>query len=269
MRLANFKIGHLLGTCFGAGILLFLLSAGVAILQMNTVQQRLDTIVKEDNLKTQAVHRLILGVLTASESIRTLPLLQDELLLKEQKRKFEQANAEYDATWKILNGVALSTNEQTVLKDVSVARDSLKQVNAEIVRLALDSRITEATDLILNKAGAATSSLMDKLATLQDTGTQEAYVGASEARKIATTIIIVLSVISLVAGLIVSWLVSRSVTGPLLRAVQVAGEVAQGDLRQTIAVTGHSETGDVLRALQKMNGNLARVVTDVRQASRK
>lgn len=269
MKLAEYKIGHLLGACFGAGILLFMMSSAVAIFQMNTVQKRLDAIVNEDNLKTQALHGLILGVLTASEAIRTLPLLQDEQLLKEQKQKFEQANTSYDAAWKTLNDLALGASERAVLRDVRSARDGLKQINAEVVALALESRITEATDLILNKAGAATSALMVKLAALQDTGTQEAYSAASEARRFATTIIVVLSIVSLIAGVIVAWLVTKSVTGPLVRAVQIAGDIARGDLSKSITVEGHSETGDVLRAMQTMNGNLARVVNDVRSASRK
>ncbi len=269
MRLANFKIGHLLGACFGTGVLMFLLSAAVAILQMNAVQKRLDLIVKENNLKTQAVHQLILGVLTASEAIRTLPLLQDEQLLKEQKQKFEQANTNYGAAWKTLNGLALSASERSNLEAVKSARDGLEQINAETVKFALDSRVTEATDIILNKAGAATSSLMAKLAVLQDSGTQEAYASASEARKLATTIIAILSIVMLIAGVVVAWLVTRAVTKPLLRAVHVAGEVAQGDLRQTITADGRGETGDVLRALQKMSGNLAGVVSNVRSVSRK
>jgi methyl-accepting chemotaxis protein len=269
MRAANFKIGYLLAVCFGAGILLFILSAAVAIFQMNAVQKRLDGIVNEDNLKTKELHKLVLSVVTASESIRTLPLLQDENLLAAEKRKLEQANVEYDSAWKSLNGLILTGIERGALDEVAQARDGVSKLNVEIVRLALDSRITEATDLILNKSGAATTTLMNKLAALRDTGTQESYVAASSARKIATTIIVALSIISLVAGVIVAWLVSRAVTQPLLQAVVFAGEVAQGDLRQSVSVVGKSETGDVLRAMQKMNGNLVRVVTDVRLASRK
>ncbi len=269
MRAANFKIGYLLAACFGAGILLFILSASIAIFQMNAVQKRLDGIVNEDNLKTKELHKLVLSVVTASESIRTLPLLQDENLLATEKQKLEKANAEYDAAWKSLNGLILTAVERNALGEVALARDGVSRLNAEIVRLAVDSRITEATDLILNKSGATTTALMNKLAALRDTGTQESYVAASSARKIATTIIVALSIISLVAGVIVAWLVTRAVTQPLLRAVEFAGEVAQGDLRQSMSVVGKSETGDVLRAMQKMNGNLVRVVTDVRLASRK
>ncbi len=269
MRAANFKIGYLLAACFGAGILLFILSSAVAIFQMNAVQKRLDGIVNEDNLKTKELHKLVLSVVTASESIRTLPLLQDENLLATEKQKLEKANAEYDAAWKSLNGFILTAVERDALGAVALARDGVSQLNAEIVQLAVDSRITEATDLILNKTGAATASLMNKLAALRDTGTQESYIAASSARKIATTIIVGLSILTLVAGVVVSWFVTRSVTRPLLQAVEFAGEVAQGDLRQSISVFGKSETGDVLRAMQKMNVNLVRVVTDVRLASRK
>ena len=83
-----------------------------------------------------------------------------------------------------MDSLTVSTRERAQLAEVQVARISLKQLNAEIVKLALESRTTEATDLILNKSGTATSNLMSKLALLQDTGTQEAYEAASAARHI-------------------------------------------------------------------------------------
>ena len=54
---------------------MFLIVA-VAIIQMANIQKQLDTAIKENNLKTQAVNQLKLALLLGSEAVRTFPLLQ-------------------------------------------------------------------------------------------------------------------------------------------------------------------------------------------------
>jgi len=56
----------------------------------------------------------------------------------------------------------------------------------------------------------------------------------------------------------------RSITGPLLHAVEVATRVAKGDLRTNITVTRHDEIGALLHALRHMNTSLSHIVGDVR-----
>ena len=69
-----------------------------------------------------------------------------------------------------------------------------------------------------------------------------------------------------VAGLL-GWLISRAVTRPLNRAIQVAQSVADGDLRDEIQVEGRDELSQLLTALKAMSGNLSTMVTNVRQAA--
>ncbi|MFL6698429.1 MAG: methyl-accepting chemotaxis protein [Vitreoscilla sp.] len=61
--------------------------------------------------------------------------------------------------------------------------------------------------------------------------------------------------------------ISRSIVGPIRRAVQVAEQVARGDLRAQVRVDGHDETAQLLAALRMMNENLAQVVGSVREGS--
>jgi methyl-accepting chemotaxis protein len=69
------------------------------------------------------------------------------------------------------------------------------------------------------------------------------------------------------ALLLLGRLISRGIVGPIRRAVQVAQQVARGDLRSHIPVTGNDETTQLLSALRSMNDNLARVVGSVREGS--
>jgi methyl-accepting chemotaxis protein len=63
------------------------------------------------------------------------------------------------------------------------------------------------------------------------------------------------------------WWVTRSITVPIHRAMQIAETVAQGDLTSRIDITSSDETGKLLAALKSMNTNLVRIVEQVRRSS--
>jgi methyl-accepting chemotaxis protein len=69
------------------------------------------------------------------------------------------------------------------------------------------------------------------------------------------------------AVLLLGWQASGRITGPIAEAVRVAEAVAAGNLNSRIAVNGHGETGQLLRALHKMNENLVGIVSTVRSSS--
>jgi methyl-accepting chemotaxis protein len=58
-------------------------------------------------------------------------------------------------------------------------------------------------------------------------------------------------------------LLSRSISGPLTRAVSLARTVAAGDLTTLIEVRGNDETAQLLGALREMNGSLNHIVSEV------
>jgi methyl-accepting chemotaxis protein len=68
-------------------------------------------------------------------------------------------------------------------------------------------------------------------------------------------------------GAALAWWLTRSITGPLRRAVAVANAVAQGDLTTHIEVQRRDETGELMIALQTMNANLNALVTRVRSGA--
>ena len=63
------------------------------------------------------------------------------------------------------------------------------------------------------------------------------------------------------------WLLGRSITRPLQAAVSIARRVASGDLSSQTAVAGDDEISALLHALQDMNGNLLKIVGEVRSGT--
>ncbi|MCF5708086.1 HAMP domain-containing protein [Pseudomonas syringae] len=80
---------------------------------------------------------------------------------------------------------------------------------------------------------------------------------AAEAQYKASRSIVLIFVVLAALGTIglALWL-TRSIVGPLQRAVSAAEHVAQGDLTQRIEVDGDDEVTRLLRALEQMQGNL-------------
>jgi methyl-accepting chemotaxis protein len=73
--------------------------------------------------------------------------------------------------------------------------------------------------------------------------------------------------LALLTGAVVTWLIARSITRPIGRALHVAQAVAQGDLSSEVVATGTDETGRLLASLGEMNQNLRQVVGAIRQGA--
>lgn len=73
--------------------------------------------------------------------------------------------------------------------------------------------------------------------------------------------------VAVTAALALGWMLSRAITRPLQRAVDMARAVAGGDLSARIEVSGRDETSALLSALQQMTSDLNSVVATVRTSA--
>jgi methyl-accepting chemotaxis protein len=80
-------------------------------------------------------------------------------------------------------------------------------------------------------------------------------------------LLVALGIGAIVAGVLLAWRLTRTITAPLRQAVQVAETVSSGDLTSVVDVSRGDETGQLMRALQKMNGSLATIVRQVRNGT--
>lgn len=68
-------------------------------------------------------------------------------------------------------------------------------------------------------------------------------------------------------GVLLAWIVVRSITRPMQRAVAVAQQIAGGDLADNITVIGSDEAARLLVSLEGMRSSLANIVAEVRYGS--
>ncbi|HEY5984996.1 MAG TPA: methyl-accepting chemotaxis protein, partial [Streptosporangiaceae bacterium] len=117
-------------------------------------------------------------------------------------------------------------------------------------------------DALREKLLAATSAL----AKSESDEAQQEIQSALAAVRTVNAALIVLGLFAMVAGIAIAMLITRSVTRPLARGVEIADRLAQGDLTVETGVVGQDEVGQLLAAMQTMVARLRQVVYDVQAA---
>ncbi len=113
------------------------------------------------------------------------------------------------------------------------------------------------------ESGALMTELKEKLSAAESETSKAASQDAQSSTMVALTVMVVIVVIGLAGGV---WL-SRQIVHPLGQAVELADKVAHGHLNNAIAAHGKDEVGMLMQSLKEMQGNLSRLVTQVRQGS--
>ncbi|MBP0599997.1 MCP four helix bundle domain-containing protein [Herbaspirillum sp. LeCh32-8] len=108
---------------------------------------------------------------------------------------------------------------------------------------------------------------MNQLMDLQRRVGRELYEDAQSRYQTLVSVMTAAIVIGLAVAIFMGFILVRAISRPLEQAVKVAQGVAAGDLTQDIEVRSKDETGQLMAALKEMNGNLLRIVGEVRTST--
>ena len=113
--------------------------------------------------------------------------------------------------------------------------------------------------------GARYTVAINKLLALQQSEGAVLYENAQADSRRTSQIQLAASLISLLASLLFSVLVIRSITRPLKNAVVAAERIANGELDLQLPLAGRDEVGQLMDALSRMKSELQRLAEDSRQ----
>ena len=161
------------------------------------------------------------------------------------------------------------TAQEKVLAQAFVAsrakfvEDGLKPVLAAFRAKDMPAAVTQVHGALGQDFVPVRAAIRGLITFQLDAGKRE-YEAAIARFETAKRIVIGLLAFSLVAGLAVGAVLIRGITGALGEALRVANSVAAGNLTEAIRIGSHDEIGQLLVALQKMNGGLVEIVGEVR-----
>lgn len=177
-------------------------------------------------------------------------LLQLRQIIAERAERFEKT--------------ILTDEGRRLFADFKEARKVYEGLSDRVLQLDDVGKDAEATELMHGDAKKAASHVQELLDKLMESKEKQAKLTAANnaivaeaATRLMTTLIVVGVILAVGLGV----LISRMITTPLGKAVEVANRLADGDLTVEMAATSGDETGQLLAAMGNMVRSLRDMVT--------
>jgi methyl-accepting chemotaxis protein len=263
----NIRIGQRLALGFGVVIFLLLTLAGLSYLRISSLNQEVGKMVDVRYPKTVVANTIKADVNEATRSMLNVLIMTDPSQISKELANIELNNAR--ATKAIADLTATTTDPKAVeiLKEIGVIRNRFIPGQTTFVGLINEDKKDDAMVKFmfsLRPQQAKYFEQLDKYIAYQNAEMVSAGKEASAATQRTQLMILALSLGAAFISLVVAFLATRSITGPLNEAVKVAKRVADGDLTSEIVVDSQDETGQMMEALKFMNDSLIRIVAEVR-----
>jgi len=138
------------------------------------------------------------------------------------------------------------------LSEQQNALELSRQGKIEDIRQLINGPMKQQSDLM--------AGLLAKMITINKNGADEASNIAGRQYENATMAIVGVSILAVLMTILLAWLLTRSIVKPLSQALEVAQEIAKGDLSGKIVIDGRDEPARLLEALAAMQHSLRNTV---------
>jgi methyl-accepting chemotaxis protein len=241
-----------------------------ASLKLSNIGDEVQVLAKERLVKVVETKVLMDNLSYAARTIRNMALTNDAAEKAAEKQHIEQLSAQNGQVFKSLEASSQTGRDRELFQAAAQARlDYLPHLKKVMAMAQTDDR--EATTQLLKGEGdRVMNEYFKKLGALIDYQTEQAQREAEITQQAALQTSKIMFVVAIVAAglaVVIGLAVTRSITGPIYEAVKVAQTVASGDLTSRIDAHRTDEVGQLLAALNTMNGNLCQMVATVRRDS--
>lgn len=131
-------------------------------------------------------------------------------------------------------------------------------------------QVAEAKDVLFGESRKLYNDTMADMDKIFQYNHKYAQINSEEADSIAKnafSFIVGAIVLIMVVSAVLAWQSANMVIRPIMLAVNVSKDIAQGNLTTKVPVGGTDETGQLLKAISAMQGNLINLVRNVRHGS--
>ncbi len=257
--LRKIRIGtRLLMTTAGA-LALMLVFVAIGLLGLNTVGEKVDWIIRSNIHKTDLAVSMRVNVLSIGRDVRDAMLYEETDRQLAEKAAVDSNFAAYLATEKDIGATLESERAQALFSDIVPARKAAEASVGKMFELIKAGNRPEIEAFFQNDFSPKMDAWFDAVGgfiKLQQENNELAVAEIRELKgniQLAMSLLIVLAVVVMIpSGL---W-VTRSITRPLLDAIDVADSVAGGNLSNSIDTGATDEPGMLMRALSRMQSDL-------------
>jgi methyl-accepting chemotaxis protein len=270
--LNNMKIGKRLGFGFGL-ILIFLISIiWVGIDNMKVIQEKIERIVKVNNVRIEFAHEMNEQVREVSIQLRNILLERDRTKRQEDEKKIADARGKYDEAFKKIEELTPKDDKKghELIALVKGKQEIARSLNNKVLELSNAGKVEDAYGAMMKDARPAVREWLEAIRQIIDYQNERSSFRFAESERAyanAHMLMLTLGGITIFLSLIIAFFLTRSIVKPLMEAVGVANRLAGGDLMVKVEVRSTDEAGQLLDAMRNMVENLKGIVAEVKTAA--
>ncbi|MCC4611607.1 methyl-accepting chemotaxis protein [Xanthomonas campestris pv. esculenti] len=265
--LSNLRIGQRLALGFLSIIVLMVILTVVGIQRVRSIDQQLTAINEVNSVKQRYAINFRGSVHDRAIALRDVVLMDAPADRHAAEQLIDKLAADYARSAQPLDDmIAASTDakEKAILQQIKSIEQRTMPLITQVRSFRDASDRLHAEQQLLQQARPA---FIDWLASINAfIDLQEAKNRAAAKQAVATArgfamLMVISTVVALLLGATIAFLLTRSVVLPLRQSLQLAQRINEGDLRSQDAPTGSDESGQLLRAMQLMQHRLQDVIS--------
>ncbi len=268
--LQRLRVGKRLALGFGLLLLLLGASTGLAVHQLDGIDEQIEEITELHNRK------LYLMTLMRRDNFRVEGAVRDLILAPAEERgqvleRVRAIRESYSSSAQALDAFAADAEEAAARQSIASAELAAREQIDAVIALIDAGREDEAARILL---GPGRELFERRAATLQaaidiQDGRQDRSASRIDAAvRLANGSLLGFGALALLAGIGLGWAIARSLTAPLRRATEVADAIAHGRLDNRIGAQPDDETGQLLTSMRRMQDEVQAVIGALSEMAR-
>ena len=270
MDIKNLNIGTRLGMAFGVMLVLLVLVAALAVVNMGRLNGTTDALVKSDWVKAKLANVALDSARGSIGRVFQAVAADDPKETATAHERLQANTAKFDAALAELAPLLVDPEGKGLLEKARAARQRYVAAYSKVLALLKEGDRAAAGKQAYGEtytelhafAGALRDQVDYQEKRFDLAGADSAAVYAN-----ARMVTLALSLAAIFVGVGFGLWITRSITVPIVAALRIAQTVAAGDLSGHFDASAGDETGQLLRALKEMNDSLHDIVGRVRKGS--
>ncbi|MFD2112687.1 methyl-accepting chemotaxis protein [Thiorhodococcus fuscus] len=268
--LSNIKIGARLALGFGLVIALMLGTLAMNVFQLRSIQNVSNEVVAEAWPNADVANQIIVNISDNAKMALSLMFMSDPQRMKKTVAEMSETSKALTGLYERLEQSLTTPEGQALLADILTARKAYVGSRKNAIALALESRMDEARNLMVQETLPLHRAYVAAVHTLIDLAGREVDDSGRrtvEIIKRATTMTASLGSAMLLIAIVVGLALTRSIVRPLGKAVTTVDQIAAGDLSVELQSRSKDEVGQLMRSVGAMQTTLRTLIAEMNRMS--
>jgi methyl-accepting chemotaxis protein len=270
--MTHFKIGSRLAIGFSLTLAISLVMTGLALWRLDASSTAMRVLMKDALYKERLLGDRFRSIQVSVRRTLTIAKSHDADLNKFLEAEQAESTKQTNELAKKLDPLMTDGEEGRLMTAANDSRKAFAATRDQIYKLKADGKTAEAEQLLNDKFIPQIRDVSDKVQAmldLQRATIDRVAASIDDANRTSARWLVALCALSMVLGGVCAWMITRSITRPIARAIASTRRIASGDLSvaDDAALQSRDEIGQLVGATSEMRVSLAGMIDGIRTAA--